>query len=85
MIERAFRQWISPLPMTTDSTIPFPAPTQTGILSILSVGARWGSLLTATALVAVVMGSAPPELLLTATPAILADRSCLSYWRIRRS
>ncbi|MEV7525854.1 hypothetical protein [Streptomyces sp. NPDC091371] len=87
MIERVFRHRISPelMPMSTDITIPFPPPAQTGILGILSVVARWGSLLTAAALAAVVMGSAPPELMLTATPAILADRSFVSYWRIRRS
>lgn len=85
MIERAFRQWISPLPKMTDSTIPISAYAQTGILSILSVGVRWGSLLTAAALAAVVMRAAPPELMLTAAPAVLADRTAVSYWRIRRS
>lgn len=85
MIERAFRQRMSPLPMTADVTIPLPPQIQTGILSILSVGARWGSLLTAAALAAVVSKGAPPELMLTAAPAILADRTCVSYWRIRRS
>ncbi|MFD8984637.1 hypothetical protein, partial [Streptomyces sp. NPDC059564] len=80
-----YRQWVEPLPKTAEGTIPIPAPAETGILSILSVGFRWGSLLTAAAAVATVMGSASSELMLTLAPAVLADRTVVSYLRVRRS
>ncbi|CAL9635849.1 hypothetical protein SUDANB120_06203 (plasmid) [Streptomyces sp. enrichment culture] len=85
MIERVFRQSFTPLPMPPDTTIPLSTSAQTGMCSTLSVGVRLGSLLTAAALAAVVCKGAPPELMLTAAPAFLADRTAMSYWRIRRS
>ncbi|MFD0271745.1 hypothetical protein ACFVGY_35015 [Streptomyces sp. NPDC127106] len=85
MMERARRQPIVRLSKGTDSTIPMPAPAETGMVSILSVGFRWGSLLTAAAAAATVVGVAPPELLLTLAPAVFVDRTFASYLRIRRS
>lgn len=62
------------IPLPSESTIPTYWLPQTEILSILSVVLRFGSVLTAAAVVAVVSGAASEELLLAVTPARGTDR-----------
>ncbi|MFI8200404.1 hypothetical protein ACIF6K_28420 [Streptomyces sp. NPDC085942] len=85
MIERTYRKFMDRIPLPSESTIPTYWLPQTEILSILSVVLRFGSMLTAAAVVAVVSGAASKELLLAVTPAVLADRSAVMFARIRRS
>ncbi|MFF3015425.1 hypothetical protein [Streptomyces sp. NPDC057939] len=85
MIERTYRKFMGRSPLPPESTIPSYWLPQTEILSILSVVLRFGSVLTAAAVVAVLLGAAPQDLLLMVAPAALADRSALILTRIRRS
>ncbi|CAM5382616.1 hypothetical protein ACFZBM_38985 [Streptomyces lavendulae] len=82
MIERTYQKFMGRYPLPPESTIPsFWLPQ----MSILSVVLRFGSALTAAAVMAVLQGAASQEVLLMVAPAALADRSAVVLTRIRRS
>ncbi|GGZ98941.1 hypothetical protein GCM10010371_68110 [Streptomyces subrutilus] len=85
MIERTYRKFMERFPLAPGNSIPFYRLPQTEILSILSVVLRFGSVLTAAAVVAVFQGVASQNVLLMVAPAALADRSAVILTRIRRS
>lgn len=85
MIERTYRKFMDRISLLPERTIPSFWLPQTEILSILSAVLRFGSVLTAAAVVAVVAGVASEGLLLAVAPAVLADRSAVMFARVRRS
>ncbi|WP_435191388.1 hypothetical protein [Streptomyces sp. bgisy126] len=83
MIERIYRKLISLAPVPPDISIPLPVPIQTAILASLLVELRFSSLLSGAAVTAVAFG-APHDLLLMVAPVVFADRTAVSYRRMRR-
>ncbi|MCJ0868685.1 hypothetical protein [Streptomyces sp. AP-93] len=85
MIERFYRKLISRLPVPPDISIPIHLTAQTAIASTLSVVVRWSSALTFATVTGVVWFGAPPEALWMCAPAVWADRTSVTYQRIRRT
>ncbi|KIE24716.1 hypothetical protein LK08_22775 [Streptomyces sp. MUSC 125] len=84
MIERIYRKLVSLAPAPPDSNIPLPVPFQTATLTSLLVEFRFSSLLSAVTVSVVALGTSH-QVLLSVAPVVLADRSVVSYRRMRRA
>ncbi|MEU9097912.1 hypothetical protein [Streptomyces sp. NPDC048361] len=84
MLERVYRKFAALLPERPDLSIPLQVIARTAVIGMLAVTARWASVLVTATMAGVVWKGLPPETLMMAAPMAWADRTTVTYLRVRR-
>ncbi|WP_433549085.1 hypothetical protein ACQPZG_31520 [Streptomyces sp. CA-294286] len=85
MLERVFRKLKERLPESSVTSIPLQVALQTGVASLVVLTLRWSSVLVTAMVTAATVAAVPTESLVVLAPLLWADRTALSYLRVRRT